>query len=248
MSTIVFDNKKKNKYFANDCLIQPPHDTTSLGDMNMVKDYDEITNPYYESKDEWCVDCEDVYQHTCMKGYQNLYNIKYPNQPVEFKKQFLSDYTKMLNTIDNIITNSIKTNKHISKSYIKDAIIKGNAADSFLDSCIALRVNHHKNCVRRKEDLNKELKDINKLYLEGDKGHKKFITVLNDFKALGKTVKTNAFKYPLQTPRSPIPSKKLYRSRARGNKSLKSRKTRDLINKKKSMKRAPSSRINKKHS
>ncbi len=66
---------------------------------------------------------------------------------------------------------------------------------------------------------------------------------MRTFKALGKNVKTDALKVRYLTTRSPIPSKKLYRSRARGNKSLKSRKTRDLIIKKKSLKRMSVARI-----
>jgi hypothetical protein len=241
MSTTIFDSKKKNKYFAKDCLIDPLRNTAFFGNMDPVKDYDELTKPYYESNDEWCVDCEDVYQHTCMKGYQNLYNVKYPNQPVEFKKQFLDDYTKMLNVIDSVITSSITSKKPLNKDYIKDAITKGNAADNFLDSCIDLRVNHHKNCIRRKEDLQKELNDIPVENLQGDEGHKKYIEKMRNFKTLGNKVTSDAFT--LLTPIEIVPSKKVYRSRARGNKSLKSDRTRKLINKKKSLKRMSVARI-----
>jgi hypothetical protein len=242
-STVFYKKKKPNKYFAKDCLVNPSHNTASFENMRPVEDYDKVTKPYYESNDDWCVDCEDVYQHTCMKGYQNLYNIKYPNQSVEYKKHFLEDYTDMLNDIDNIITTSIKSKNPLNNEYIKEAIIKGNAADKFLDSCIALRLNYHKNCVRRTEDLQKELKDIKNEDLQGDKGHKEYIDKMRTFKALGKKVKTDALKVRYLTTRSPIPSKKLYRSRARGNKSLKSRKTRDLIIKKKSLKRMSVARI-----
>jgi len=174
-----------------------------------------------------------------MKGYQNLYDIEYPNQPVEYKKQFLDDYKKMLNDIDNMI----KTKKNLSKEYIKDAIMKGHASENFLDTCIALRINQHKNCIRKKGDLQKELNNIPSINLEGDIGHKEHVDFLKDLKNKGTTVKKNALKYPLTTLRSPVKINRKYRSRAKGNKSLKSRKTRDLIIKKKTLKRTPTSII-----
>jgi hypothetical protein len=67
--------------------------------MERVKDYSK-DNLYYISKDKWCVYCEDAYQFTCSKYYQNLYEILYPNEKVEFKKDFYKDYKKMLNKID----------------------------------------------------------------------------------------------------------------------------------------------------
>ena len=69
--------------------------------------------------------------------------------------------------------------------------------------------------LRRREDIPKEIKDIPNDYLKGDDGHKKYIGKLRDFKTLGNKVKSNALNYPLPLPRSPVSTKKLYRSRAR---------------------------------
>ncbi len=221
----------KTRYFANDCLISPPHNTIRKELMKQVKDYS-VDNPYYISEDKWCVDCEDAYQFTCAKDYQNLYEILYPNDEVEFKKDFYKDYNKMLNKIDK----NIMKNPNITKKELIDAMIKGSAVENFLDTCINMRLNQHLNCVRREEHLNTPITSIPQENLKGDEGHQAFINTLKKLKLLGSKVNSDAKNHSKSKGISAKANKKYKNSRANSKRTLRSLRTRNLINKKKGIK------------
>ena len=204
----------EHKWFADDCLLPPPHDTITKGYIDPVDSKRTSKDDYYVSKDPWCIDCKQAYQFTCMKDYQNIY-YPYEEQAV-FKKNFYKDYNNFLKDIDSLI----RTNPNISKEKIQDAMFKGYSVGNFLDSCIALRLNHHRNCVRRKEDL---YKPINKKYLEGDSTHKSHLNELNILKKLGNQVYTKAETYAKQNKFSVVNrrSKRKKNSRAKRNRSYK---------------------------
>jgi hypothetical protein len=219
-------------YYANECLLPPPHDTIKKGIMKKVENYSS-DNPYHESKDDWCVDCEDAYQFTCMKDYQNLYEHLYPDEELDYKENFYYDYDKMLDSIDD----EIKNNPDMTKEEIIKSMTKGYAVENFLDTCIQMRLNQHKHCVRRDDDLYKQIGSILPKYLEGDKGHKKHIKVLTDLKKKGTDIINNALTHPKGTGLTVKVSKKHKNSRANNKKDSKSRRTRSLIRRKKSNKK-----------
>ena len=196
--------------------------------MERVKDYSK-DNPYYISKDKWCVDCEDAYQFTCSKDYQNLYEILYPNEKVEFKKDFYKDYKKMLNKIDKKITK----NPNISKEELIDAMIKSSAVENFLNTCINMRLNQHLNCVRREDHINIPITNIPEENLKGDNGHQAFINMLKNLKQLGSKVNNEAINQPINKGIIVKANKKHKNSRANSARTLRSLRTRKLIDKKK---------------
>jgi hypothetical protein len=223
----------KKKYYANDCLIPPPHETISKGIMRPVNNHSN-NNPYHESKDDWCVDCEDAYQFTCMKDYQNLYKHVYPNDPLDYKETFYEDYNNMLDDIDE----KINTNPNITKDELIDAMVKGYAIENFLDTCIQMRLNQHKYCVRKDDQIKEPLHLISQDYLEGDIGHKKHIKQLKDLKIKGSNIIAKAKNNRKVKTLKVTVNKKHKNSRANSKRTLNSRTTRSLIRRKKNKKKS----------
>ncbi len=189
------------------------------------------TNKFHESKDQWCTECEEVYQHACAVDYINVYH-PHGESIDEMKKEFYSNYHSMLKNIDQNILN----NPNITPQEIKDAIEIGYSASNFLDTCIALRLNHHRNCIRAETDLYKNINNINPLNLQGDKGHKDFIDELRRLKTLGTKIYNNASKHPNKTTKVVKRSKRNNKSRPKTKKTLRSRRIRSLVRKKRESK------------
>jgi hypothetical protein len=165
-----------------------------------------------------------------MKDYQNLYDYVYPDKELDYKESFYDDYNDMLDYIDNEITN----NPNITKREIVKAMTKGYAVENFLDTCIQMRLNQHKHCVRREDKLYDPIGTIHADYLKGDNGHSGHIDVLTKLKAKGTRIINNASKHTLGSGLKVKVSKKHKNSRANNKRSSKSRITRSLIRRKKS--------------
>jgi len=220
----------KTSYFGNDCLLPPPHYTLKKEDMRQVKTYSKI-NPYYESKDIWCASCEKSYQHTCAKDYQNVYRELYPDGEIEYKETFYKDYDSMLDSIDY----NIKNNPNMTKSEIYKAISTGYSVENFLDSCIAMRLNHHRYCIRRENHFT-GASNLNQKDLEGDIYHKKHIKQLKDIKIKGGKIKNEAMVKGKITKFKM--SKRNKNSISKNEKCYRSRKTKGLIKQKKNKKKS----------
>ena len=164
-----------------------------------------------------------------MKDYQNVF-YPYEEPTTTFKKNFYKEYKEYLNDIDKLII----TNPNITKGKIQEAMLKGYSVENFLDSCIDLRLNHHKYCIRIKEDLYKDIKDIDYQYLQGDPGHKNHLVELKELKKLGNNVNTKAKNYANKKKYSILRRSKRHKnSRATRNRSYKSSRTTKLLEEKK---------------
>jgi hypothetical protein len=187
-------------------------------------------NPYHESIDPWCVGCEEAYQITCMKDYQNLYKYVYPNDDyIDYKEDFYDDYNNMLNAIDI----NIRKNPNITIDEVKDAMEKGQAIENFLDTCIQMRLNQHKYCVRRDDQIEEQIHLIKQNFLEGDKGHKGFIDKIRKLKQKGSVINSKASNHPKGKGIKIKLSKRYKNSMSKSNRTPK---TKELVRKKKNSK------------
>ena len=171
--------KEYQKYYTSQCLEYPPEETIQFKKENREAYKDEKKIDYVKNKTKWCSDCGDIYQDVCGRTIVNLAHIEEKSdKPIS--KDYIKSFGNFIKELDTKLNNN--TYNKSTRDLVKD-LKRSKAFDKYINMCIEPRKKHHKFCIRKKEDINKKIDDINSDDILGDSGHKQYLTNIIDIQS-----------------------------------------------------------------